>query len=45
MTWTKLSDDFSDDCWRLSDAAWRLHIGRRDLAVAVHRRTTGEEVS
>ncbi len=25
MTWTKLSDDFSDDCWRLSDAAWRLH--------------------
>ena len=26
MTWTKLSDDFSDDCWRLSDAAWRLHV-------------------
>lgn len=25
MTWTKLSDDFSDDCWQLSDAAWRLH--------------------
>lgn len=26
MTWTKLSDDFSDDCWLLSDAAWRLHV-------------------
>jgi hypothetical protein len=26
MTWTKLSDDFSDDCWRLSDQAWRLHV-------------------
>jgi hypothetical protein len=25
MTWTKLSDDFSDDCWELSDAAVRLH--------------------
>ena len=25
MTWTKLSDDFSDDCWQLSDAAYRLH--------------------
>jgi hypothetical protein len=25
MTWTKLSDDFSDDCWTLSDAAFRLH--------------------
>ena len=25
MTWTKLSDDFSDDCWRLSDEAFRLH--------------------
>lgn len=25
MTWTKLSDDHSDDCWKLSDAAWRLH--------------------
>ena len=25
MTWTKLSDDFSDDCWELSDAAFRLH--------------------
>lgn len=25
MTWTKLSDDFSDDCWTLSDVAFRLH--------------------
>jgi hypothetical protein len=25
VTWTKLSDDFGDDCWTLSDAAWRLH--------------------
>lgn len=26
MTWTKLSDDFSDDCWTLSDKAFRLHV-------------------
>lgn len=26
MTWTKLSDDFTDDCWELSDGAHRLHI-------------------
>lgn len=26
MTWTKFSDDFSDDCWQLSDAAFRLHV-------------------
>lgn len=25
MTWTKLSDDFTDDTWALSDAAFRLH--------------------
>lgn len=25
MTWTKLSDDFTDDCWVLTDAAYRLH--------------------
>lgn len=25
MTWTKLSDDYSDDCWTLTDAAFRLH--------------------
>lgn len=26
MTWTKLSDDFSDECWTLSDAAFRLLV-------------------
>ena len=26
MTWAKLSDDFGDDCWSLSDAAFRLHV-------------------
>lgn len=26
MTWTKLSDDFGDDCWVLSDKAFRLHV-------------------
>src|ERR1700756_3258113 len=26
VTWTKLSDDFTDDCWELSDGAHRLHI-------------------
>jgi hypothetical protein len=26
VTWTKLSDDFSDDCWQLSDKAFRLHV-------------------
>lgn len=25
MTWSKFSDDYSDDCWTLSDAAFRLH--------------------
>lgn len=25
MTWTKTSDDFADDCWTLSDRAYRLH--------------------
>ena len=25
MTWTKISDDYGDDCWRLSDAAFRTH--------------------
>lgn len=25
MTWTKFSDDFTDDCWVLTDAAYRLH--------------------
>jgi hypothetical protein len=26
MTWTKLSDDYSEECWTLSDAAFRLHV-------------------
>ncbi len=26
MTWTKLSDDFGDDCHTLSDLAFRLHV-------------------
>jgi hypothetical protein len=26
MTWTKLSDDFHDDCETLTDAAFRLHV-------------------
>jgi hypothetical protein len=26
MTWAKLSDDFTDDCWTLSDGAFRLHV-------------------
>jgi hypothetical protein len=25
VTWLKLSDDYSDDCWELSDEAYRLH--------------------
>lgn len=25
MTWTKLSDDYDDDCWTLSSDAYRLH--------------------
>jgi hypothetical protein len=25
MTWTKLGDEYPDHCWRLSDAAYRLH--------------------
>ncbi len=25
MTWTKLGDEFADQCWKLSDAAFRLH--------------------
>lgn len=26
MTWSKLSDDFTDDTWYLSDVAFRLHV-------------------
>jgi hypothetical protein len=25
MTWTKQGDEFADECWELSDAAYRLH--------------------
>ncbi|MGI8710999.1 MAG: hypothetical protein ACR2LA_08420 [Acidimicrobiales bacterium] len=25
MSWAKLSDDYGDDCWTLSDEAFRLH--------------------
>jgi hypothetical protein len=25
MTWTKQGDKFADECWELSDAAYRLH--------------------
>jgi hypothetical protein len=25
VTWTKTGDEFSDECWTLSDAAYRLH--------------------
>jgi hypothetical protein len=25
MTWTKTGDEFADECWTLSDAAYRLH--------------------
>ena len=26
MTWTKLGDEFADECWQLPDDAWRLHV-------------------
>jgi hypothetical protein len=26
MTWTKLGDEFTDECWRLTDEAFRLHV-------------------
>jgi hypothetical protein len=26
MTWTKLGDEFADECWTLSDKAFRLHV-------------------
>lgn len=26
MTWLKIGDEFSDECWTLSDAAFRLHV-------------------
>lgn len=46
MTWTKVSDDFTDECWTLSDEAFRLHIEgltwsnrKRDELVWGSRRT------
>ena len=41
MTWTKLSDDFGDDCVRagLSDAAFRTHV--EGLIWAMRRETGG----
>lgn len=38
MTWTKLSDDFSDDCRALSDAAFRTHT---EALIWSMRRETG----
>lgn len=38
MTWTKLSDDFGDQCARLSDAAFRTHV---EALVWAMRRETG----
>jgi hypothetical protein len=26
MAWTKLGDEFGDQCWELPDDAWRLHV-------------------
>jgi hypothetical protein len=26
VTWTKLGDEFADECWTMSDAAFRLHV-------------------
>lgn len=39
MTWTKLSDDFSDECRHLSDAAFRTHA--EGLLWAMRRETGG----
>lgn len=38
MTWTKLSDDFADDCANLSDAAFRTHV---EALIWTMRRETG----
>jgi hypothetical protein len=38
MTWTKLSDDFTDQCADLSDAAFRTHV---EALVWTMRRETG----
>lgn len=39
MTWTKLSDDFGDDCSDLSDAAFRTHV--EGLIWSMRRETGG----
>lgn len=26
MTWTKLGDEFGDECWTLTDTAFRMHV-------------------
>lgn len=39
MTWTKLSDDFADECHGLSDAAFRTHV--EGLIWAMRRETGG----
>jgi hypothetical protein len=39
VTWTKLSDDFSDECHSLSDAAFRSHI--EGLIWTMRRETDG----
>ena len=38
MTWTKLSDDFADQCCGLSDAAFRTHV---EALIWVMRRESG----
>ena len=39
MTWTKLSDDFADECGDLSDHAFRCHV--EGLIWALRRETGG----
>jgi len=42
MTWTKLSDDFGDQCASLSDAAFRTHV---EALIWTMRRETGGYLS
>lgn len=42
MTWTKLSDDFSDECRDLTDAAFRTHV---EALIWTMRRETGGYVT
>lgn len=39
MTWTKLSDDFPEDCESLSDSAFRVHV--EALCWTMRRETGG----